>query len=232
MIQGDDMNLWAKTIGTVAVAGLAVAATTSFAAPAPEAQATANLIKQLDSIQSITANFSQTTKATNGKQPAKKGLTAQHMNQTFTGLMKVERPGKFYWQTTSPAKQTIITSGKTVWIYDPDLQQVVKQTLDDQVANTPALLLSGNAQQIMQAYRVTQPDSRKTYYTLYPKNKDGAFESLTISFGAKSAPTLMILQDSLGQTTHVRFSGTQLNTQIPASTFNFTVPKGADVIEQ
>ena len=27
--------------------------------------------------------------------------------------MKVERPGKFYWETTSPAKQTIVTTGKT-----------------------------------------------------------------------------------------------------------------------
>ncbi len=34
--------------------------------------------------------------------------------------MKVERPGKFFWETTGPAKQTIVTTGKTVWIYDPD----------------------------------------------------------------------------------------------------------------
>lgn len=40
------------------------------------------------------------------------------MNQTFKGSMKVERPGKFYWETVSPSKQTIVTSGKTVWIYD------------------------------------------------------------------------------------------------------------------
>ncbi len=34
------------------------------------------------------------------------------MNQTFKGSMKVERPGKFYWETVSPSKQTIVTSGK------------------------------------------------------------------------------------------------------------------------
>jgi outer membrane lipoprotein carrier protein len=125
------------------------------------------------------------------------------MNQTFKGSMKVERPGKFYWETTSPAKQTIVTTGKVVWIYDPDLQQAVRQSLDDQIANTPALLL-GNTNQIMQSYRVTQPDRSKLYYTLYPKQEDGAFQSLTISFGANKAPNLMVLQDSLGQTTNVR----------------------------
>lgn len=231
------MNMLRKTICAMALGAATLApvmSTTVFAAPvaASEQQATANLVKQLSGIKSFTANFQQTTKVTNPKATQKKGLSAQHMNQTFNGVMKVQRPGKFYWETTSPSKQTIATTGKTVWIYDPDLQQAVRQSLDDQVANTPALLLSGNTSQIMKSYRITQPNKTKTYYTLYPKNDDGVFQSLTISFGAHNAPTLMILQDSLGQTTNVRFSNVKVNTSIPASTFNFVPPKGTDIIDQ
>lgn len=232
------MNMLRKTFCAIAIGASTLApvmmSSAVVAAPvaASEQQATSNLIRQLSSIQSFTANFEQTTKATNSKAVAKKGLSAQHMNQNFKGVMHVERPGKFHWQTTSPVKQTIITTGKMVWIYDPDLQQAVRQNLDDQVANTPALLLSGNANQIMNAYRVTQPNKGKTYYTLYPKDKEGAFQSLTISFGAKNAPTLMILQDSLGQTTTIRFSQSKMNTKIPASIFNFTPPAGTDIIDQ
>ncbi len=220
---------------TLSVATLApVVSSQVFAAPvaASAQQATSSLVKQLAGLQRLTADFEQSTKTTNNKTVQKKGLTAQHMNQTFKGVMKVERPGKFYWETTSPAKQTIVTTGKVVWIYDPDLQQAVRQSLDDQVANTPALLLSGNTSQIMDAYRVTQPDRTKLYYTLYPKQDDGAFRSLTISFGANKAPTLMILQDSLGQTTYVRFSNIKVNPAIPASVFNFEPPKGTDIIDQ
>lgn len=226
-------TLCAMTLGVATFAP--VISTTVFAAPvaASEQQATANLVKQLSNIKSLSANFEQTTKATVAtKAPQKKGLTGQHMNQTFKGVMKVARPGKFFWETTSPSKQTIVTTGKTVWIYDPDLQQAVRQSLDDQVANTPALLLSGNTSQIMNAYRVTQPDKGKTYYTLYPKDRDGAFQSLTISFGVNKAPSLMILEDSLGQTTQVRFNNVKVNPTIPASTFNFTPPKGTDIIDQ
>ena len=206
-----------------------------FAAPvaASAQKATTSLVQQLSGLQRFTADFEQTTKvATNNKPLQKKGLTGQHMNQTFKGSMKVERPGKFYWETTSPAKQTIVTTGKDVWIYDPDLQQAVRQSLDDQVANTPALLLSGNTNQIMQSYRVTQPDRTKLYFTLFPKQQDGAFQSLTISFGANKAPNLMILQDSLGQTTYVRFSNIKVNAAIPASVFKFEPPKGTDIIDQ
>jgi len=226
-------TLCAMTLGAATLAP--VMSTTVFAATvaASEQQATNNLVKQLTNIRTLSANFEQTTKATSAaKAPQKKGLTGQHMNQTFKGVMKVERPGKFYWETTAPSKQVIATTGKTVWIYDPDLQQAVRQSLDEQVANTPALLLSGNTSQIMQSYRVTQPNKGKTYYTLYPKNTDGVFESLTISFGANKAPSLMILQDSLGQTTNIKFSNVKVNSSIPASTFNFTPPKGTDIIDQ
>lgn len=227
------MNMLAKTLGAMTVgvtAFTSVMVTTAYAAPATEQVATQSLVKQLSSIQSLTADFEQTTKTSN--KANKKGLSAQHMNQSFKGVMKVERPGKFYWQINSPVKQTIVSSGRTVWIYDPDLQQAVRQSLDEQVANTPALLLSGNTSQIMKAYRITQPDRTKTYYTLYPRDQEGAFQSLTLSFGAKNTPTLMILQDSLGQTTHVRFSNAKMNGKIPASTFNFTPPKGTDIIDQ
>jgi outer membrane lipoprotein carrier protein len=223
---------YAATLSAITLAP--VVGSQVFAAPvaASAQQATSSLVKQLAGLQRLTADFEQSTKTTNNKTVQKKGLTAQHMNQTFKGVMKVERPGKFYWETTSPAKQTIVTTGKVVWIYDPDLQQAVRQSLDDQVANTPALLLSGNTNQIMDAYRVTQPDRTKLYYTLYPKQDDGAFQSLTISFGANKAPNLMVLQDSLGQTTYVRFSNIKVNPAIPASVFNFEPPKGTDIIDQ
>ncbi|OTG92057.1 outer membrane lipoprotein chaperone LolA [Acinetobacter sp. ANC 3813] len=225
-------TICAMALGAATLAPVMMSTTVLAATAASEQQAAASLVNQLNGVKSFTANFEQTTKVSSGKAPQKKGLSAQHMNQTFKGVMKVERPGKFFWETTSPAKQTIVTSGKTVWIYDPDLQQAVRQNLDEQVANTPALLLSGNTSQIMQTYRVTQPNKTKTYYTLYPKDKDGAFQSLTISFGANKAPTLMILADSLGQTTYVRFNNMKVNASIPASTFNFTPPKGTDIIDQ
>ncbi|MHA3982874.1 outer membrane lipoprotein chaperone LolA [Acinetobacter venetianus] len=223
---------YAATLSAMTLAP--VMSTQVFAAPvaASTQQATTSLVQQLSGLQRLTADFEQTTKVSNNKNVQKKGLTAQHMNQTFKGVMKVERPGKFYWETTSPAKQTIVTTGKVVWIYDPDLQQAVRQNLDDQIANTPALLLSGNTNQIMQSYRVTQPDRTKLYYTLYPKQEDSAFQSMTISFGANKAPNLMVLQDSLGQTTYVRFSNIKVNPTIPASVFNFEPPKGTDIIDQ
>ncbi|MHA3053994.1 outer membrane lipoprotein chaperone LolA [Acinetobacter sp. ANC 4633] len=231
------MNMLRKTFCAVVLGAVTLApvvSTTVFAAPvaASEQQATQNLVRQLTGLHSLSASFEQTTKSNGKKTVQKKGLTAQHLNQTFRGTMKVARPGKFFWETTAPSKQTIVTTGKTVWIYDPDLQQAVRQSLSDQVANTPALLLSGNTSQIMQSYRVSQPDHSKTYYILTPKAKDSAFLNLSISFSANGTPAFMILNDSLGQTTTIRFTNAAKNVSIPASIFNFTPPKGTDIIDQ
>ena len=175
------MNMLRKTMCAITLSASVLApvmSTTAFAAPvaAPEQQAIGNLVNQLSGLQRLTADFEQTTKSNTKTVVQKKGLGAQHMNQTFKGSMKVERPGKFYWETVSPSKQTIVTSGKTVWIYDPDLQQAVRQSLDSQVADTPALLLSGNTNQIMKSYRVTQPDKSKFISRCSLKKKMALFK--------------------------------------------------------
>jgi outer membrane lipoprotein carrier protein len=221
------------TIPAVANAATSGQMTTQVAAT--ETKATAALNELLAKISSLQANFNQTTKATATNKPViqhrQLGLKSSHLGQTFSGVMQVKRQGLFRWETINPMKQLIMTSGKTVWIYDPDLQQATRQTLDAQMSNTPALLLSGNASQIMKSYKVTQPNDAIPYFVLYPRIKDGVFESLAIRFDA-NVPVQMVLSDSLGQQTTVNFTDIKLNPSIPSSQFEFTPPKGADVIDQ
>lgn len=204
-----------------------------------ESAATTSLNQYLSRLGSMQASFVQTTQATNKTAPrpaVNQGLKSTHLNQKFVGNMQVKRPGQFRWETSSPAKQLIVASGKTVWIYDPDLEQAVRQNLDEQVGNTPALLLSGQPSTIMKSFRVTQPNAGEPYFVLYPKSEDGVFESLGIRFSGnspnQSAPAQMVLKDSLGQQTTITFSNVKINPSLNSSAFNFTPPKGTDVIDQ
>ncbi len=226
----------ATALSLTAVMIVPMAATTAQAATtkASEAVATKNLNQYLSKLNSLEANFTQTTQTTNpvAKRPmANQGLKSSHLNQTFSGLMQVKRPGQFRWETSSPSKQLIVASGQTVWIYDPDLEQAVRQQMDEQVGNTPALLLSGQASSIMKSFKVSQPDIKQAYFVLYPKNQDGVFESLGMRF-VNNAPSQMILKDSLGQQTTINFSNVKLNPGLNNSLFNFMPPKGTDVIDE
>ncbi|STY93298.1 outer membrane lipoprotein chaperone LolA [Moraxella bovis] len=180
--------------------------------------AVTNLNHLLKNTKSMTANFSQTTKAS-GK------------SQSFSGSMALERGNKFRWDTKSPSEQLIVANGSTMWVYDKDLQQVTKQSVNNQVGDAPALLLSGDLNQITRNFTVSQPSKGKNYYVLKPKSSSANFRDLSISFNG-GKPVMMVLNDSIGQTTSIRFSNININKNIPASQFSFTPPKGVDVINQ
>ena len=190
---------------------------TANAAPADNLTAAQRLNKLLTNTKSMTASFSQTTKGAS--------------SGSFKGVMSVQRPNNFRWETQSPSQQLIVANGSSMWIYDKDLEQATKQAVDSQVGNTPALLLSGDPSKIDQNFKITQPYDNKNYYVLYPKSSDASFKSLSISFSG-GKPVMMVLNDTLGQTTSIKFSGIKLNPSISSSQFKFTPPKGVDVINQ
>lgn len=204
----------ALMIGTPLTVGI----TTAHAKASSQEVASKNLNTLLVNVKSMTANFSQTTKG--GK-----------MNRTFKGTMAVQRPNQFRWHTTGSAEQLVVANGNTLWIYDKDLAQATKQSVSNQVGDTPALLLSGDPSKISANFKVTQPDDKKNYYVLYPKAKNANFKSLSLAFNSGN-PVMMVLQDNLGQTTSINFSNVKRNGKIDANQFNFTPDKGVDVIEQ
>lgn len=208
-----------SVIGLGVMAALApVASMSVYAAAAKEDVAAANFNKLMSNVRSMTANFSQTTKAGN-------------KSSTFSGSMAVQRQNNFRWETKSPAEQLIVASGGTLWIYDKDLKQATKQSTANQVGDTPALLLSGDPSQISRNFVITQPNAAKNYYVLKPKGASANFSSLSVSFNG-GKPVMMVLNDNIGQTTIIKFSGITMNAKIPASRFSFVPPAGTDIINQ
>lgn len=195
-----------------------VLTTTAYAAPASQADAVKQLNRLLSNTKSMSADFAQTTVA--GKKTTK-----------FSGSMSVQRPNQFRWETKSPAEQLIVANGDTLWVYDKDLQQATKQSVGNQVGETPALLLSGDVNQINRNFTVSQPNAAKYYFVLTPKSNNANFKNVSISFNG-GKPVMMVLNDNLGQTTSIRFSKITMNKKIDASQFNFKPPAGVDVISQ
>ena len=64
-----------------------------------------------------------------------------------------------------------------------------------------------------------------------PKARDGAFESMSIGFRGKQLAAVEIV-DNFAQRSRLTFSQFTANAEIAPQAFKFTVPKGADVLEQ
>lgn len=184
--------------------------------------AAARLNKVLLGLKSMQADFSQQT--TDGK---------GRVIQAQTGRMSVKRPGLFRWETLKPSSQLVTTNGNDLWIYDPELLQATKQKLDNQVGNTPALLLSGDPRLLNESFVISeeQGSASEQVFLLKPRAKDALFDHLRVRFKGSQLQQ-MALADSLGQKTDIRFLNVKVNPALPSSLFEFTPPKGVDVIDE
>lgn len=151
--------------------------------------------------------------------------------QESRGQLKAKRPGLFYWETQSPHSQFIASDGRNVEVYDPDLEQVTVHSLDERVATTPALLLSGEVDNLDESYKVsgTEMGGTTREFTLEPRDQDSLFVSLRLTF-ADGELQEMRMQDSLSQLSVLSFSDILVNGTIPESAFTLDYPDSVDVI--
>lgn len=152
--------------------------------------------------------------------------------QENRGSLKAKRPGLFYWETERPMAQFIASNDEKVEVYDPDLEQVTIHALDQQVANTPAMLLSGEVDNLSGNYDVSVRaiGENSNTYTLVPTSQDSLFVSLDMTFYDGKLEE-MRLEDSLGQRSIISFNNIVLNDEIANSEFVLEYPDDVDVIQ-
>jgi outer membrane lipoprotein carrier protein len=165
--------------------------------------------------------------------PPKDGQVAR--TKTSSGTFAFQRPGRFKFIYKKPFEQTIVADGQMLWLYDVDLNQVTRRAQAQALGSTPAALLASAPD--LSALRAdftleATPDQDGLQWVLArPKAKDGQLQSVRVGFAGEQLAALDIL-DSFGQRSAIRFSGMQNNAALPAATFQFKPPQGADVVKQ
>lgn len=190
-------------------------------AQADQVASTQRLTGLLQKAETLTGRFSQLSLDGTGTQL-----------QETSGEMMLKRPGQFRWHTDEPMEQLLVSDGKKVWLYDPDLEQVTIQTLDQRLTHTPALLLSGDVSTISENFEVSHKEAGDVVdFTLKPKAKDTLFDNLRLSFRGGLINDMQLI-DSVGQRTNILFHGVKMNEPLKAGLFTFEIPEGTDVISE
>lgn len=146
------------------------------------------------------------------------------------GRLYLQRPGRFRWDYQRPTQQLVVSDGESLWLYDPDLEQVTVRALDESLDSTPAMLLSGEGE-LDDSFKIGRAyvEGGLDWVELAPREEGGDFAKVRVGFRGDSLAAMEIL-DSLGQTTHVRFSEVVVNADLDPGLFRFEPPEGADVI--
>jgi outer membrane lipoprotein carrier protein len=184
-----------------------------------EAGAIDQLHQFLTNTRTLKAEFTQMVIGKSGRKP-----------QNSSGLVAISRPGKLRWDIQKPYPQLVVGDGEKIWIYDTELKQVTVRKSGQAISGSPAAILSGN-NDLEKNFTLSEAGEAEgmAWVEATPKASDSGFEKVRLGF-AGSDLKAMELQDSFGQTTHIRFSKLERNPALPASTFKFVPPAGVDVV--
>lgn len=151
--------------------------------------------------------------------------------EASSGRVALAAPRLFRWEYVKPYRQLIVADGKTVWVYEPDLQQVTKRAQGAAEQNSAlAVLIEPSKLDKDYAIKETGVSANLDWLELMPKQGDDAgFRSARLGFD-KTGLRQMHIVDALGQRTEIAFDGWKRNPKFAGSTFKFTPPKGVDVV--
>lgn len=180
------------------------------------ASAVEKLTEQLAPLTAITGRFTQIQKDAEGD-------VFSRSSGTFT----MQRPGMLRWETVEPFPQLLVTDGNKIWLYDEDLEQVTISSVDEQLNQTPAIIFSGELNQIKQQFDVYTKDGAR--FSLKPKGSGEVYQRLDIEFENNLIKRMMIL-DGFGQTTEFFLTDVTATAVKPLSYFQFQAPQGTDVL--
>jgi len=199
------------------IATLTLGISTAFAGPAEDLQ------QRLSGYDSARAEFSQFALSSDG----------DHAEES-SGYFYVARPDRFRWVTEQPFVQEIVSDGQSIWIHDPDLEQVTRRPADSQGNSAPALILNGQISELEQQFSITRVDDSDpgvALFELQPLSPESStFARIRLLFEQEQL-TELSMEDSLGQRSMLVLHNLEYNPNLPQDAFEFTLPKGTDLIE-
>lgn len=208
------------TLKRILVGAFALALAVSVAAANGNAPAAERLADYMADLDRLTAAFDQ--RLVDGR-----GIELRRTR----GRLWAERPDRFRWEVEAPFAELLIGDGETLWLWDPDLEQVTVRPYDDRLQATPARLLSGAVDELLEAFDVDHlaADSGRDRFTLWPRTGDALFERLEFIF-EDGRPRHLVIHDGLGQRTEVQLLDVQTQFDADDDRFSFEIPEGADVL--
>jgi len=166
------------------------------------------------------------------------GFSAQFTQQVISpdkeilsngsGFVAVSRPNLFHWQTKLPDENLLVSDGKTLWFYDPFVEQVTASDLSTATAQTPFILIVHNDPKDWDKYQVTQKNNE---FSLTAKDTSANLPTFVIDVLPDGVIKGFQLVEQDGQKSRFTFNHFK-NTQPSAKLFRFSVPKGVDLDDQ
>ena len=161
------------------------------------------------------------------------------LNQTIPAAGKVflKKGGKLRWEYAEPTPQQIVSDGKTIWIYTPQLNQVNTGPAPEALAGPAGSFLSGLGK-LREHFNVrflnpAQPKDAdgNVVLDLTPKQPLPTLTRLILSFDPNGWQVRKaVIYDQFENTVTMQFSKLAINSGLEDKLFAFVAPKGVATV--
>jgi len=183
------------------------------------ANSDSDLSNILNQMNSLTGKFKQTVEDQNG-------ATLQEVSGQFF----FKKPNLFKWDYLEPSKSQLISDGELLYLYDPDLKQVVISQLKKFGGLSPAMLLVTSDIESLFEITIVQDEKGTDWFRALPLEPEKAnFKEVFINFVQKELKGMRII-DGFNNTTEIEFIKVSRNTDINEAIFLFNTPEDIDII--
>ena len=173
----------------------------------------------LNKMNSLTGNFKQKVIDQNGA-----------ILQEVSGQFFFKKPNLFKWNYLEPVKSQIISDGELLYLYDPDLKQVIISQLKKIGGVSPAMLLVTRDIESLFKVSIIQDEKGVSWFKALPHEPEKAnFKEVFINFVQNELKGMRII-DGFDNTTEIEFIKVSRNININEAIFLFNTPEDIDVI--
>ena len=143
--------------------------------------------------------------------------------ETYTGSFKYMSPGKIHMKFSNPAGKTIVSNGKSLWVYTPGSNICGVQDLGGGG--------SGGIAALTQGYFAIVTAQGPGGYTIKLKNNDKSITEIILMLDSTFFLKKAVLKSKDGGSYNFSISNVSASAAVIPSVFDFNVPPNAQVVK-
>ena len=194
------------------------------AGPAADDASLHTTVKRIEShlgqTRSLQADFTETVASVAGERRVR------------TGVVYYLKPRRIRWAFKGAQAETIVSDGKTVYTYQPDLNQVIETPASQAFSSQSAAAVLMDAGNLSKYFKIARPATapHPAMIGLLLTPLEGG-TALQVEVDPKTLnPASFEFQDAMGDRTRLDLRNIKLNVPLDDSLFRFTPPPGADIV--
>jgi outer membrane lipoprotein carrier protein len=189
----------------------------------PAGDVAAALQRRYDAIKDFSADFTQTYEG---------GVLRRKARES--GKVYIKKPGKMRWEYVSPEKKLFVSDGSTMFMYFPADKQVMKNPVPQQDEATSAvqfLMGRGDVTRDFTVRYAEAADPSVYVLRLDPRTRQAEYDWLQVAADRESLQFRSLAAgDAQGGRSTFDFANFKENVGLPDKMFQFSIPRGTEVI--